>query len=91
MAFVPPKSERKASRQRRILREIQIERRRQDRQWGGDKHDDRHAARDFCDFIQKQIRYMQGLGTDNQPRERFVKIAALAMAAAEMLDREVAQ
>jgi hypothetical protein len=75
--------------------DIRDERARQDSQWGGPAHDDQHTASDFLGYIQKQ----QVLGTlervDEYPaeqmvRSRLVKIAALAVAAIEAIDRRAA-
>lgn len=57
-------------------------------QWGGPAHDDEHSAADWLLYIDKQVN--KALGTpDNDPgdRARFVKIAALAVAAIESGDR----
>lgn len=66
----------------RPLADVIEERRRQDAQWGGPEHDDDHAAGDWFGFIEKQM-----MKTTAPRRERFVKIAALAVAAIEALDR----
>jgi hypothetical protein len=68
-----------------ILHEVDDERMRQDRQWGGIKHDDKHTPADWVLFIiahaNKAIRH------DNY-RERMLKVAALAVAAVESYDRK---
>jgi len=67
---------------------IRLEREAQDRQWGGQHHDDTHGLQEWLDFLEKQlnlIRHERHEGLD--PRVRFVKIAALAVAAIESRDR----
>jgi len=71
-----------------ILQEIRDEREKQDQQWGGRHHDDAHSIEDW-------LRYMAQQGAKlvfNRPklcRERFIKIAALAVAAVESIDRKL--
>lgn len=68
-----------------ILVEVHDEREHQDRQWGGPDHDDGHTAEDFHEFIRHQIDRTR---TQQEARARFVKIAALAVAAVESIDRK---
>lgn len=56
----------------------------QDYQWGGAAHDDQHLPMEWMAFIQKQVTAARS--TD--ARERFIKIAALAVAAVESIDRK---
>lgn len=75
-----------------VLEDIIKERIKQDAQWGGPSHDDKHDASDFFGFITDQIEKFQ---VDEQNadvcdatyRERMIKIAALAVAAVQSLDR----
>lgn len=68
----------------RIFRDVKAERARQDAQWGGPAHDDEHELADWLSYIEQQA----GAAYRNDaPRERLVKIAALAVAAIESLDR----
>lgn len=69
-----------------IYKEVEAERQKQDEQWGGPEHDDKHDPRDFVQFILYQIS-LTNLGTAVSWRKRFIKIAALAVAAVERLDR----
>lgn len=69
----------------KIIEEIRAERAAQDAQWGGPEHDDEHSPDDFMGFITRQV--VKGAGDGSDVRERFVKIASLAVAALEMLDR----
>lgn len=81
-----------------IILDIFAERDRQDAQWGGPEHDDGHSARDWLVYIQKQLdtALAETLSDDatqlvdpQHYRERMVKIAALALASIESLDRAI--
>lgn len=63
------------------------ERQRQDKQWGGPEHDDAHDIWNWCVYIEKQVKRIEEDGYNGKERERFVKIAALAIAAIESIDR----
>lgn len=67
-----------AMKQEQILDAIRKERAKQDTIWGGASHDQEHPHEDWCTFINSQL----GKVSDN-PIERFIKIAALAVAAIE--------
>jgi len=70
--------------------DIRAERTRQDAQWGGPAHDDTHIEWDWFEYIGSQIqkanRDRWAIG-ESSPRERLVKIAALAVAGIESIDR----
>ena len=66
-----------------IWEEIQAERDKQDKQWGGPTHDDIHNPSDWRDFIEWQSHKSKNTGF----REAMIKIAALAIAAIEWSDR----
>ena len=77
-----------------LIKEIIAERRAQDEQWGGAKHDDSHDALDWLTFIRRQD--LKAKHWDTWPsrvsatyRSRLVKIAALAFAAIESYDRKL--
>jgi hypothetical protein len=84
-----------------IYEEIKSERLREDEEWGGAAHDDIHEAEKWCSFLRHQVRLADracSLATDeitgaeeqiliNGYRERLIKIAAVALAATESLDR----
>jgi hypothetical protein len=85
-----------------IYEEIKSERVREDEEWGGAAHDDVHEPEKWCGFLRHQIRLADGaacsLATDEITggeeqalidgyRERLIKIAAVAIAATESLDR----
>jgi hypothetical protein len=78
--------------------EIEAERARQDAQWGGPAHDDEHSLWDWFGYIKRQVT-LAGFGaewahlrgksiTSSMQRERLIKIAGLAVAAIESLDRK---
>lgn len=75
------------------LLSVMGERLAQDKQWGGPEHDDDHSSREFLAYIQKQVSKSEIELAGSKPdvadygRERFVKIAALAIAAIERIDR----
>lgn len=84
----------------RIFGEVHLERQAQDAQWGGTTHDLQHSMRDWTGFIEKQIdrarfEFTTSTGTymDKRAawRARAVKIAALAVAAIEAIDHEIAE
>jgi hypothetical protein len=70
----------------RALDDILKERDKQDEQWGGPDHDDTHDQWDWLDYIDHQkYRWVE---VPNRGRETLVKIAALALAAIESIDRK---
>ncbi len=71
-----------------IFHQIESERKRQDEQWGGPAHDDQHSADDWTGFITKQMDWAEITPDPCERRERFLKIAALAIAAIESFDRQ---
>lgn len=81
-----------------IFEEIKAERARQDKQWGGPEHDDQHMPYRWFEFIRKQIRRYtpdakkySGFSSDDLVkviRARLVRIAALAVAGIESIDRK---
>ena len=66
-----------------VLLEIIEERRRQDKQWGGPKHDDEHSANDWRDFLREHIKK----SCSGDYRYQMIRVAALAIAAIESHDR----
>jgi len=69
----------------RALDDILKERDRQDAQWGGPTGDDGNTEADWMSYIHKQH---QQWAYGQNFRERAVKIAALALAAIESMDRK---
>lgn len=78
----------------RLFGEIHDERKRQDEQWGGPEHDDTNTVGRWIHLIRDQAtRVLVADMTIIDPtaarrRARFVKIAALAVAAIESIDRK---
>lgn len=64
-----------------IFAEVEVERHRQDGQWGQGV-DDLNGLRDWAAYIQRQLTLLF-----LDPRKRFINIAALAIAAVESFDR----
>lgn len=64
------------------------ERIRQDAKWGGAVHDDRHIMDDWQRYIRLELFRMMLARGPKTTRERYIRIAALAVAAAESLCRE---
>lgn len=75
-------------RKREVLKEVSIERHSQDLQWGGPKHDDSHSNHDWIAIIAKFLGRAVAWPFDaDKFRESMIKIAAVAVAAAEWVDR----
>jgi|SRR3954470_12278601 len=85
-----------------IQEEIKSARLAQDKEWGGAEHDDVHEPEKWCAFIRHQLRLADraacSVATDEITggeeqalidgyRERLIKIAAVAIAAIESVDR----
>lgn len=75
-----------------VMQDIAVERDKQDTQWGGPANDDNHFPQEWLAWIDHQIE--RGCAEDNNSdgnhnwRERYIKIAALCIAAVESLDRK---
>jgi hypothetical protein len=72
--------------QTKVIAQVIQERRMQDRQWGGSHHDDSHDLIDWIQYMGYQATHIKS--GDPKYRERLIKIAALAVAAIESLDRK---
>lgn len=84
--------------QDQILEEIREEREHQDKKWGGPNHDDHHGPYSWASFI---ITYLGQAVSDTVNevgdseralrsfRYNMVKVAALAVAAVEVVDRKL--
>ncbi len=73
-----------------ILAEVAAERTRQDAQWGGAAHDDAMRMDAFVQLINDYVgwaRVKAREGSSVEARQRLVQVAALAVAAAQSLDR----
>lgn len=75
------------SAQMRIAIEVIGERERQDHKWGGPAHDDRHSSFEFIDYVLDQVGIARN-EKSSKHRARLLKIAALAVAAIEVIDRK---
>jgi hypothetical protein len=74
----------------KAAQDVLAERQRQDEKWGGAGHDDHHTVPEWALLIQDYAgwaRTMAGMGSFDKARRRLVQISALALAAAEALDR----
>ena len=75
----------------RILQEIRRERDRQDVKYGWPDHDDGHYPGDWCLILSKYLGSAAAETIDAEPdaafRDNMIKIAAVAIAATQSLDR----
>jgi hypothetical protein len=75
----------------RILAKVAQERERQDAQWGGPPHDDKHPANDWADFIIQRIEralVQRRLSNDAGVYRLLLHATALCVAWMEAIDRE---
>jgi hypothetical protein len=71
-----------------IFKEIDAERIAQDQRWGGPEHDDKHGSYDWIAFITRNVGLAVTRPWDAREfRRRMVRVAALAVAAVEWVDR----
>lgn len=73
------------------LRDVVIERDRQDHEHGGADHDDEHGITDWADYISRHLWKGVRAATLGLVRRQLVRIAALAVAAIQAHDRRVAR
>lgn len=76
----------------KVLKEIQLERIRQDEKWGGPIQDDKWNAADWHAMLTDYVawaRRMWCMGSLQKSRRRFLQVAALAVAAVESIDRHI--
>ena len=72
-----------------IYREVDRERYRQDKKWGGPKHDDEHSHKEWVGFlVQNASRCLNLDESFHDFRTCMVRVAALAVAAIESNDRQ---
>jgi hypothetical protein len=80
--------------QAQVLDEIVEERRAQDKQWGGQHHDDAHARRDWIWFVDGHLtsakKAVLMTGDLDEYRKQMLECAALCVAAIESHDRKAA-
>lgn len=68
-----------------VVADVLYERKLQDKEWGGAEHDDKHDLDDWYRYIQKHaIRIFKN---GDEARLAMIRVAALAIAAAESFDR----
>ncbi len=73
-----------------VLDDVHLERLRQKGKWGGTSQDDGWNALDWHEMIADYnawARRMACMGSKDKARNRYIQIAALAVAAVEALDR----
>jgi hypothetical protein len=80
--------------QEAVLAEIVLERLEQDAQWGGPGHDDQHDVNCWIAILARHV----GLAANDEAatdlarfRRQMVRVAAVAVAAVESLDRKAAR
>lgn len=74
-----------------IFEDVEMERERQDKLWGGPTNDDQHNRRDWLDFILHQVNQAETAATEDDGgryRKQLMQIAALAVAGIESYDRK---
>ena len=78
-----------------VLGEILTERDRQDEKWGGSGHDDCHSVNDWIAYTVFLMGRMQSMYYHADPaksaRAGFIRIASLAVAVIESIDRKLLQ
>jgi len=73
----------------KIFKEIDEERTKQDAKWGGAIHDDKHLSWDWIAYITKHLgRAVMWPFAPATYRYQMIRVAALAVAAAEWMDRK---
>lgn len=71
-----------------IFNEIEIEREKQDRIWGGKEHDAVHTSNDWVAYLTKHVgRAVQWPWAPEHFRRQMIVVAALAVAAIEWCDQ----
>jgi hypothetical protein len=71
-----------------IYEEIQLERQKQDKEWGGPMHDDNHNPHDWITYIVKHLgKSITWPFNMDTFRYQMIRVAALAVAAIEWTDR----
>ena len=71
----------------KALQDVATERQRQDAKWGGPEHDDLHSFADWHRFINERLA-SSAYANEARTRKLLIEIAALAVAAAESIDRK---
>lgn len=71
--------------------EVSKERVYQDAKWGGPEHDDQYTAEEFLRLVEKyaiSARVLSSMDSPEKARHRLIRVAALAIAAVESIDRK---
>lgn len=72
-----------------IVKEIELEREKQDRLWGGKDHDAINTSNDWISILTKHVgRAVHWPWTPERFRQQMIVIAALAVAAVEWVDTQ---
>jgi hypothetical protein len=86
-----PKTSDPQARQK-LYAEVEAERLAQDEKWGGPSHDDEHTVGEWVHYIEQKNGSLFCAETDPaKQRKLLVQIAALAVAAAESIERKTRQ
>lgn len=72
-----------------VYDEIRAERTKQDAEWGGPHHDDTHSIEEWVEYIHEHAGRAANAHDGEVMRYQMVRVAALAVAAIEALDRDV--
>jgi hypothetical protein len=74
-----------------VFKEIEIEREKQDRIWGGQDHDRIHTSHDWISYLTKHVgRAVHWPWTPERFRQQMIVVAALAVAAIDWCDTKTA-
>jgi hypothetical protein len=74
----------------RIYADIDAERAAQDAKWGGKEHDEKHTVSQWAGFLHEHTNkaaFAASEGDIGEARRRLLEVAALAVAALEVVDR----
>lgn len=75
-----------------IIKEIEIEREKQDRLWGGKDHDSMHTSHDWIAYLTKHVgKAVHWPWTPERFRQQMIIVAALAVAAVEWCDMNISR
>ncbi len=75
-----------------VMQDVAKERRRQDEQWGGPEHDDRHEFEDWDQIFFGRLDHCNDAVYANDTKEEYrraVQLAAVAVAYAEAVRRRI--
>lgn len=75
----------------RIYAQVEEEREKQDREYGGSEHDDIHPREDWVGFLTLHVNRARLAAKGSTYRYQLIRVIALAVAAIEVYDRKVAR